>query len=49
MYVGLGLPDGNLGSDFSELESAQNLPGISEITFLKLMTLQLFIIRLFSY
>jgi hypothetical protein len=45
----LGRLDGNKGSDFSELESAQNLLGTSEIAFLKLMTLQLIIIRLFLY
>jgi len=43
----LGRPDGNKGSDFSELESAQNLHEISEIAFLKLVTLLLIIIRLF--
>jgi hypothetical protein len=31
------------------LESTQNLRGISEIAFLKLVTLQLVIIRLFPY
>jgi hypothetical protein len=45
----LGRPDRNKGSDFSELESTQNLRGISEIAFLKLVTLQLVIIRLFPY
>jgi hypothetical protein len=34
-----GRPDGNLGSDFSELEFAQNLPETFEIAFLKLVTL----------
>jgi hypothetical protein len=45
----LGRPDGNKGADFSELEFAQNLLGISEISFLKHVTLQLVIIRLFPY
>jgi hypothetical protein len=45
----LGRPDGNKGSNFSELESEQNLLGTSEIAFLKLVTLQLVIIRLFPY
>jgi hypothetical protein len=30
-----GRSDKNKGSDFSELESAQNLPGISEIALLE--------------
>jgi hypothetical protein len=33
-----GHPDGILGSDFSELESAQNLLRTSEIAFFKLVT-----------
>jgi hypothetical protein len=37
----LGRPDGNKGSNFSELESTQNLLGTFEIAFLKLVTLQL--------
>jgi hypothetical protein len=45
----LGRPDENKGNGFSELESAQNLPGISEIGFLKHVTLQFVIIRLFPY
>jgi hypothetical protein len=45
----LGRPDENKVSDFSEFESVQKLPEISEITFLKLVTLQLVIIRLFAY
>jgi hypothetical protein len=35
-----GRPDGILGFDFSELESAQNLPETSEIAFLQLVTLE---------
>jgi len=42
-------PDKNKGSDFSDLESAQNLPKIYEVAFLKLVILQLVIIRLFPY
>jgi len=45
----LSCPDKNKGSDFSEVESAQNLLEISEIAFLKHVTLQLVIIRLFPY
>jgi hypothetical protein len=37
----LGRPDGNKGSDFSEFESAQNLPGTFEIAFFMLVTLNL--------
>jgi len=44
-----GRPDWILGSDFSELESTQNLPGTSEIAFLQLVTLVVVIIRLFLY
>jgi hypothetical protein len=36
-----GRPDRILGSDFSELEFAQNLPGTSEIAFFVLVTLNL--------
>jgi hypothetical protein len=36
-----GRPDEILGSDFSELESAQNLPGTSEIAFFMIVTLNL--------
>jgi hypothetical protein len=36
-----GRPDGCLGSDFSELEFAQNLPGTSEIAFFILVKLNL--------
>jgi hypothetical protein len=49
----LGRPDGNMGFDFSELESAQNLPWIlkmalnTEVAFLQLMTLELCHKRLF--
>jgi hypothetical protein len=35
----LGCPDRNMGSDFSKLESAHNLPKTLEIAFLKLVTL----------
>jgi hypothetical protein len=43
-----GRLDGCLRSDFSEVESAQNLPRTSEITFFILVTLDLSIIKLFS-
>jgi hypothetical protein len=33
--------DGSLGSDFSKLESAHNLPGTSEIAFFMLVALNL--------
>jgi hypothetical protein len=36
-----GRPDGCLGSDFSELESAQNFLGTSEIAYFILVTLNL--------
>jgi len=45
----LGRPDGNMGFDFSELEFAHNLSWTLEIAFLKLVTLELVIIRLFPY
>jgi hypothetical protein len=45
----LGRLDGNKGSDFSKLESTQNLPRTSEMAFLKLVTLQVVIISLFPY